>query len=257
MLGRWVSSCTFREQIRRYAVCTISFAILVSNPTTTYAQSACSTTGVQQVAVLVVTFPGIAVPNFSPSLYDQFFGPASSLTGYWQEASYGVTSATGNVFGPFTLSGTYSCSNVRQFMDDSIAAAAASGVDFNTYKRVNIVFPDMNPSCGWAGISGIGCVTETTSAGTFNVSISALPWTKLTPAVVFHESGHELGLAHARLRTFGTDVLGPIGTTGTLTEYGDHYSDMGVADEGHYAAGHKAEVLGWLTSGITYQNVTA
>jgi len=148
MLGRWVSSCTFREQIRRYAVCTISFAILVSNPTTTYAQSACSTTGVQQVAVLVVTFPGIAVPNFSPSLYDQFFGPASSLTGYWQEASYGVTSATGNVFGPFTLSGTYSCSNVRQFMDDSIAAAAASGVDFNIYKRVNIVFPDMNPSCG-------------------------------------------------------------------------------------------------------------
>jgi len=142
-------------------------------------------------------------------------------------------------------------------MDDSIAAAAASGVDFNIYKRVNIVFPDMNPSCGWAGISGIGCVTETTSAGTFNVSISALPWTKLTPAVVFHENGHELGLAHARLRTFGTDVLGPIGTTGTLTEYGDHYSDMGVADEGHYAAGHKAEVLGWLTSGITYQNVTA
>jgi len=110
--------------------------------------------------------------------------------------------------------------------------------------------------CGWAGISGIGCTNEVTSAGTFDVSISALPWTKLTPAVIFHESGHELGLAHARLRTFGNDVLGPTGTTGTLTEYGDHYSAMGVANQGHYAAGQKAGILGWL-SGTNYQNVSS
>src|SRR5262245_21405781 len=245
-------------QPKRLAVCCATLAMVLVNPFSVSAQSVCSTTGTQNVAVLLVTFPGITPPASltQQSVYDMFFGSGSSLDSYWKEVSYGQAGATGSVYGWYTLSGSYSCSNVRQFMDDAIATAAGGGVDFNFYHRVSIIFPDMNPSCGWAGISGIGCTTEVTSSGTFEVSISALPWTKLAPAVIFHENGHELGLAHARLRTFDSDILGPIGATGTLTEYGDHYSAMGVANQGHYAAGQKAEILGWL-SATNYQSVSA
>jgi M6 family metalloprotease-like protein len=243
--------------LKQFAIYGLVFALFVFTSTPIYAQNSCSTTGVQQVAVLVVTFPGISVPTFSPSLSDQFFGPAPSLTSYWQETSYGVTSATGNVFGPFTLTGTYSCSNMTQFVDDALSAAAVSGLDFNTYNRVDIVFPGMNPSCGWAGLSSIGCYAASTSAGTFNISVSVLDWTKFVLGTIYHENGHQLGLAHSRLRTFGSDVLGPLGVTGTLTEYGDHYATMGSPNPGHYATGQKAEILGWLTSGTAYQTVTS
>jgi len=140
-------------------------------------------------------------------------------------------------------------------------------VDFNTYDRVAIVFPDLSPSCNWAGLSSIGCYNVTTSSGTFNVSTSVLVWNNLTTVnnigyqVIFHELGHQLGLAHSRLRVF-TDTnnnpipLGALGTTGTLWEYAGHESVMGFADGhlGHYGAAHKAELLNWLP-GSDYQLV--
>ncbi len=239
------------------AIYGLMFALIVFTPMPSYAQSSCSTTGEQQVAVLVVTFPGIAVPAFSPSLYDQFFGPAPSLNDYWKEVSYGVTSATGNVFGPFTLTGTYSCSNLQPLLDDALVAASAAGVDFNTYHRVEIVYPDLSPSCGWAAFSTVGCNIETTSAGTFNVSASFLAWPKLTMPVIFHESGHQLGLDHAHGIKFPdtNEVLGPLTERGTVLEYGDNYSAMSSGVAGHYAAGHKADQLGWLSADTTFQEV--
>ncbi len=232
-------------------------ALLVCTPMPGHAQSFCSTTGEQQVAVLVVTFPGVAVPTFSPSLYDQFFGPAPSLNDYWTEVSYGVTSATGNVFGPFTLTGTYGCSNLQPLLDDALVAASAAGVDFNRYRRVEIVYPDLTPSCGWAAFSTVGCNIETTSAGTFNVSASFLAWPKLTMPVILHESGHQLGLDHAHGVKFPdtNQVLGPLTDRGTVLEYGDNYSAMSSGVAGHYAAGHKADQLGWLSAGTTFQEV--
>lgn len=235
---------------------TMIVALFISGPSGLSAQNSCSTTGTQQVAVLIVTFPGLSVPSFSPSLYNQFFGPAPSLSSYWSEVSYGATSAAGSVFGPFTLSGSYSCANIDQFINDSMAAAAAAGVNFDFYNRVDIVFPGMSPSCNWAGLSSTGCYTASTSGGNFNISASVLDWTKFTVDTLYHENGHQLGLAHSRLRTYGTEVLGSLGLTGTLTEYGDHYAAMGNPNPGHYAAGHKAELLGWLSGGATYQNVT-
>ncbi len=244
--------------LKQFAIYGLAFTLLVFTSTPIYAQNSCSTTGAQQVAVLVVTFPGISVPTFSPSLSDQFFGPAPSLTSYWQEVSYGVTSATGNVFGPFTLTGTYSCSNFQPLLDEAIVAASAAGVDFNTYNRVDIVYPDLTPSCGWAGFSTVGCNLEITPAGTFNVSASFLAWPKLATSVILHENGHQLGLDHAHGLKFPdtNQVLASLTDTGTVAEYGDNYSAMSAGVEGHYAAGHKADQLGWLTAGTTFQNVT-
>ena len=62
----------------------------------------CSTVGVRNIAVLIVTFPGVALPaGVTPvSVHDRFFGSTvHSLDGYWREASYGKTSAVGDVYG--------------------------------------------------------------------------------------------------------------------------------------------------------------
>jgi M6 family metalloprotease-like protein len=280
--GRLLVTC------KQCAIYAAALGLIVSNPAMSYAQSTCSTTGVQNVAVLLVTFSDVTPPSGinTASMNALFFGGTDpSLTRYWSEASYGLTSASGGVYGWFTLGpqSTYSCSNITQFITDSLNAAIASGVSFNNFSRVAIIFPGMSPSCGWAGLSSIGCYNVSTSAGTLNLSTSTLVWSYMTNAsqgvgIIAHECGHQLGLAHARLREYGTidqttdsgtEILGPLSATCTpggtggadcaLFEYGDHFSTMGLPGApnlGHYAAGHKANQLGWLTSSTNYQTVT-
>jgi len=60
--------------------------------------------------------------------------PGYSLNSYWEESSYGQTSATGEVFGPFALTSDFDCTD-----NDNLAAAAiraASSVDFTQFDRV-------------------------------------------------------------------------------------------------------------------------
>jgi M6 family metalloprotease-like protein len=273
---------------KRCPVYATAFLLIVSNPAIGYAQSACSTTGVQNVAVLLVTFSDVTPPSEinTTSMNALFFGGTDpSLTRYWSEASYGLTSASGSVYGWFTLGpqSAYSCANITGLITDSLNAAIASGVSFSNFNRVAVIFPGMSPSCGWVGLSSIGCYSVSTSSGTLNLSTSTLVSTDMTNAsqavgIIAHEAGHQLGLAHARLREYGTidqttdsgsEILGPLNTTCTsggsggadcaLFEYGDHFSVMGLPGApnlGHYAAGHKAEQLGWLRSSVNYQTVT-
>ena len=58
-----------------------------------------------------------------------------------------------------------------------------------------------------------------------------------------HEGGHNLGLQHSSSRDFATETLGAPGVQGTLSEYGDNYSNMG-SGSGHYAMSQKVQ-LGW------------
>src|SRR5262249_48496676 len=98
-----------------------------------------------------------------------------------------------------------------------------------------------------------------------DASSSYLSAAYATPSVITHELGHGLGLSHAASRGF-TDssgnpiTLGPTGTTGNLTEYGDKFSTMSCCTGnvgGEYAAPHKAEVLDWLAPNTGYQTVQA
>ena len=70
-----------------------------------------------------------------------------------------------------------------------------------------------------------------------------------------HEIGHNLSLSHAASRDFGADAVGTIGSSGTLSEYGDVHSTMGSWNLGFYAAPHEANQLAWLASGSNYQVV--
>ena len=255
-------------QCKHLAACGIAVLILVSSPVAALAQNACSTTGVQNVAVLIVNFQDAQVAVTPQQVSDIFFDTSSghSLNGYWQEASYGQTSATGNVFGPYTIgaSSAYSCINMTQILNDSVAAASASGANLQNYTRISIVFPGL--PCGWAGVTstgsaGAGCNTWNTPAGTLTASVSYLISSYLTTRdkgviLAAHENGHQLGLDHAgTVSDEPTAVLGPSSSPGTIGEFNDFFSVMGAWTLATYSAQHKSEILNWMANGANYQLV--
>ena len=216
------------------------------------AAAGCTTTGVQNSAIILVQFPGIPLPsNVTPAgVWDIFFSPSGrSVNNYWTEASYGKASTTGGVFGPYTLDRVYSCDEYSQMRTAAIAAADAD-VNFQNYTRVFIVFP--NPgSCAWAGLGTLGCGGLSSNDGNFTASTSWLLASYMGSRdngvkLSTHEGGHNLTLHHASSRSYGAEALGPVGTTGTLSEYGDPNSTMGSWNFGQYAAPHKVR-MGWLT----------
>src|SRR5262249_47635304 len=87
----------------------------------------CSTTGVQNTAAIIATFPGMTLPtNITPqNVHDMFFSTTGqSLDGFWREASYGQASAAGAVFGPYTLDSSYNnCLRLDLLRDAAVAAA--------------------------------------------------------------------------------------------------------------------------------------
>jgi len=265
--------------LKQLVVCGIIFVLIVASGAPGYASNSCSTTGVQNTAVLLVNFSDVATTADSASTYTDFFDTSTgrSLNGYWQEASYGQTSAAGNVFGPFTIgaSTTYSCLNVfNQLATDALAAAIAQGINLQNYTRIFIVTPSL--SCGWVGLTqmgsaGAGCSSLSTSAGTITASTSILvdsyvsapqyPFTTARDtavALAAHEGGHQLGLAHSGTITDRpTAVLEPPYQLGQITDGGDLWTVMGSNNLGLYQPQQRAEILGWMTSPLNYQEVSS
>jgi M6 family metalloprotease-like protein len=240
-------------------------ALIVPNATTssTAASPGCSTTGVQNIAALLVTFPGVAPPPnvTTQSISDILFGTAGqSVDGFWREASHGQTSAAGNVSGWYTLPTTYDCGSLPTLFNDAITLAGNSGVNFQNYTRVFIVMPNLG--CGWSGLASIGCAPGSSPGGSITVSTSYLNADFLATQshdysvqLAAHEGGHNLGLDHAHSLSFGAEPLGPLGAAGTYAEYGDLFSDMSNQLTAHYATYHKAQLLNWMAPGTNYQLV--
>jgi len=230
------------------------------------ALTSCTTTGVQNIAVILVNFATTALPaNVTPSFVQSaFFGASRSMDTYWRETSYNRMSATGQVFGPYTIS-TTSCDNSSAIRSAAIAAAD-SAVDFRNFSRVFIVHP-FSGSCA-IGLGTIGCSTLSSADGAFVASTAwlradYLSTTDRVISVGVHEGGHNMGLQHSSTMDYGAVALGPPGGSGTFAEYWDVYSAMGLSYSigstvliGHYPGIQKA-ALGWLTSGTEYQTVTA
>lgn len=223
---------------------------------------ACTTTGAQNTAVLLVTWPGApALPSgvTAASLNDTFFASTGrSLNTNWQEGSFGQASATGRVYGPLTLANPYSCSTLTGAQTEALAQVAATGVDVTQYKRLFLVYPSIG--CV-AGFSTVGCSTATAPSGSFAASNSYIDanYASGDQGVGFatHEGGHGLGLQHAHTINAYPDVVGPMGTPGTTNELGDYFSPMGGTNVALYNAPENAEVLGWMTSPTNYQVVTS
>jgi M6 family metalloprotease-like protein len=220
------------------------------------ASSACSTTGDQKVAVLLVTFPGTTEMGPRPeAAHDIFFSSTQrSVDGYWRANSYGKASASGDVFGWYTLDRAYSCDEYDAMWQAAVTAAAED-VDFTAYNRFFLFFPPVE-NCGFTGLGTVGCSTWTSPTTGFSGSVAWEPWTALYTqdggvSLSVHEGGHGLGLGHSRSLQFAGEALGPPGSSGTRIEYGDPYAAMAYSP-GDYAAPHKA-LLGWLAPNSNYQ----
>jgi len=232
----------------------------------------CSTLGVQDMAVILVTTP--SNPSFPAGFttgyfQTEFFGTSSgslatdSLNRVMQEMSHGQTSVAGQVFGPFALMQNYTCAQNDPLLSAAIAAADPS-INFTSYRRIAVVFPIT--TCTYGGLGTVGCGTRSTADGSVNASVSWLPIspssnTQLVIGVFAHEFGHNLGISHADTDDYGNVPLGPLGVTGANIEYGDRFSTMGISLSfnsqpiaGQFSAIHKSIPLRWLGFG-SYQEV--
>ncbi|MEO8369288.1 MAG: BACON domain-containing carbohydrate-binding protein [Candidatus Solibacter sp.] len=250
----------------------IAAASLAQIPTPA-AAAQCTTTGPQNIAVLMLTTPSRTLPAaITASSLQQAFGSGpythatDSLNGYWLEMSYGQTWVTNQVFGPFPLGQDFSCDQSDQILAAAINAADST-VDFSQFTRVALMFPVA--SCpSYSGMDTLGCRNVASpSKGNLQASVGWFPHTPNTGVnvpLLAHEFGHAMGLEHARTLDYNTATLGPMGALnqpGTLVEYGDLFSLMGYPYNGYgisgqYAAPHKSLVLNWLQPG-DYQNVQA
>ena len=258
----------FSGLFRQAGICALMLAVILWSSAPGYAQNSCTTKGVQNTVVLLVNLPnGSLPPAITPAaMQDVFFASNTagvSLDGFLREASYGQTSATGDVFGPYNLAGNYtSCQDVSgAILNDAVAAAIASGVNFNNYTRMFLVFPDIF-NCGWQGFASVGGCSTYTSSGTFAMTTAYLSAVAMTPRssgvqVASHEIGHNFGLLHSGTLTSATasDVIGPLTAPGSEADLGDYWSTMGEAVLGLYPASQKINTLGWMTNPTNYKVV--
>src|SRR5208283_161948 len=235
----------------------------------------CSTTGVQNIAVLVLTMPSSPPfpDGFTPSFFQQlFFGPSTgalatdSVNSAWREMSYGQTSAAGQIFGPFPLAQDYDCDHLPDLAAAAIDAADSTA-DFTQFTRVALMFPVQECALSGfgelGGLGSVGCQTiSSPSKGSLTASIAWLPLYPYQLAPFFlgipvHELGHNLGLNHDSSEDFGSVPLGALSDPGALAEYGSPFSAMGAAwfsnaadapAFGQYSAEHKGNILHWLDS---------
>lgn len=221
--------------------------------------SSCSNTGEQRVAVILLNFPGQSLPAAVNAT--NLRSAMTAVDAHWRESSYGLTTGNSDVLGPFLLSQIFTCNQTDQIRTAGIAAADSS-VDLRQYTRLVFVYP---VNCGALGT--IGCRNNVSpSRGSFTASVAWLGQdftgtVGLAACGIVHEIGHGMGLSHASSVRYGTQVLGGLNQAGTIDEYGDRYSLMGLCFGygggnyllGHFAAPHK-RTLGWL-EGSKFQQV--
>jgi uncharacterized protein (TIGR03437 family) len=211
----------------------------------------CSTTGVQKTIGLLVNVPDTPNPPFNAAqVQNWLFGSGLSLNGYLQDASYGQTSASGMVAGPFTLTQSYTADQLGEIQQAVFAQAATQGLDLTQYTRIMMFLPPLQGNLLEAGASSIGCSQWSEGSSTVNASVA---WVFDTLSAtsdewlsdIVHEFGHGLGLNHSISLLCGVVSLGPAGDNCPIFEYGDPYSDMGQGFLGHYTAPQKY-ALGWI-----------
>jgi hypothetical protein len=188
--------------------------------------------GTRRAAVILFNFAG---DERRPYTLEQarriVFTGERSVNTYLRESSFGQTGISGDVFGWFTLPERAGDCRFAQWGRAAQAAAAAAGIQLDTYEHHVLVFPHV-AACEWTGMAEL--------PGT-------LSWIngELSTRVVGHELGHNLGAHHASgLRCADDSTPVAIGGDCSVEEYGDPFDIMG-GGERHTNNWNKAK-LGWL-----------
>jgi M6 family metalloprotease-like protein len=218
--------------------------------------------GEQRFVIALIRFQNDPPGNENVSIaqvQDKMFNPAYSVTDWFDEASYGKTFATGDVYGWFTLPMDRAC-NAGQWRTLVIPMLDAL-TDLTQYNRLYILVPQAG-GCSWGGLGTLGASTYSTNDGPWTTTTS---WTRseyfnetLNPPrnavfVTAHEVGHNFSQHHGNGLTWATgEALGGFNCDAcgsTNTEYSDQHSAMGGAwRPGHHNADHKRN-LGWFNPG--------
>lgn len=218
--------------------------------------------GEQRFVIALIRFRNDPVGNENvtiPQVLDKMVNPAYSVSDWFDEASYGKTYATADVFGWFTLNQDRGC-NTSAWRTEVIQLLDPL-TDLTQYNRLYIMVPQAG-GCTWGGLGTLGASNYNTNDGVWNVTTS---WTRseyfnesLTNRrgavfVTAHEVGHNFGQNHGESMTWDQNrALGPFNCDGcesTVTAYADALSAMGGGwRPGHHNAEHKRN-LNWFNPG--------
>lgn len=249
------------------------------------ANAVCSTTGAQSIAVIKVNMPGYAVSDPTDTeLHGIFLGNAASgesaspdrhISDFWFQNSDGKTWVNNSGAGALTvvnvtLDQNYAycicdangCSDNSATLRRAVYTAADPVLNYADYSRVVMIFPNNGTCSGIAGVGTIGC-WGSENPGDGQSMISWTWWradqsSSRTNGVKLgtHEMGHNLTMSHSGSRDHGAEVIGPIGSAGTRTEYGDSFGTMGSWNFGFYNAHHSVSRTGWMNAS-NYTDVSA
>ncbi|MFI5121019.1 MAG: hypothetical protein ACHQM4_11430 [Thermoanaerobaculia bacterium] len=194
------------------------------------------TVGAKRVLVILLNFTDDTSLNATTVTNAQslFFGAGSSVARYYNEASYGLVTMTGDVaLVTATVAKPTTC-DTGTIQTQGNTRAAAAGYNLGSYDFVLWVFPGIG-ACGWNGLGYVGgsgaWINGTGSMGLL---------------VTGHELGHNFGVLHAHSYDCGTVTIAPSGCS--RSEYGDRFDIMGNSRAGHFNAQFK-DSFGWLPAG--------
>lgn len=181
--------------------------------------------GARKVAVILFSLPGDSSSWSVEQARSRVFTASNSVDAFYEEESYGQISLTGklradgDVFGPFSLSGSAAGCPYEAWDDEADQAATEAGIDLTGYQHIIYISP-FESACQWGGIAALG--------GS-RVNINGNSFGEAPTATIAHELGHNLGLLHAGSWTCTNEgVRVQISDTCTTSEYGDPFDTMGT-----------------------------
>lgn len=189
--------------------------------------------GDQRTIVMLINFTNDTQQPWSPaSVHDVMFNAASSVNRFYQDASFGTVSVSGDVVGWFTIPLDNSGCNYNGWANAADSAATDAGVSLGNYQRRVYLFPRTG-SCGWAGLGTIGGNPSRAWSNGYN-----------DYRLFAHELGHNLGAHHASTLSCGGSAIDASGAC-TTSEYGDVFDVMGFWNLFQWNGPHKIGA-GWL-----------
>ncbi|WP_428775557.1 Ig-like domain-containing protein [Vibrio sp.] len=210
---------------------------LLESTTSTTSTSGTTSTSANAVSgqrsVLAVEVHGPlydVVANTEERIQDILFNQTNQ---YYQEASYGKVSITGDVAQPVVVDYNTDSCDTYDLTDKVDQALRRQGYEPDNYDHVAYLIPYYS-ACRWNGKANVG---------------GPRMWIKrFEVSTVKHEMGHNLGLYHANKKECGTATTNS--SNCTTIEYGDTYSGMSNSTHPYHFNGFHKEQLGWLDGQI-------